>query len=312
MTETFDLHTKYRPEDIDGIYGHDVVVRSLKEFKKTKKWPHSFLLTGHTGSGKTTIARVIANELNCDPENIVEVDAASISGVDQVRDLFSSTKYRGFGDNPTRVYIIDEAHRISKQSWDVALKTIEEPPEHCYFIFCTTESGKVPKTIVSRCISYTLSEFKPSELEILLEDVVDAEKLDVIEGLIPLIAKESNGSPRYALVNLMKTYQSDSLQEAAKLLQSASETKEVIDLARLLVSGQGCDWKTCMKIVQDLPDESEGTRLVVLAYVTKVITSAKDKDLPRLAAILQAFCTGPWSSDEKKAPLMLALAQLIA
>src|SRR3989304_1453147 len=145
------LHTKYRPKHFEEVIGQIEIVKSLQNLIETGKMPKSFLFTGPSGTGKTTLARIIANKLGCDIQNIIEVDAATNTGVEDMRVLCEGLRYPAFGLTTVKVAIVDECQEISKSSWSSLLKIIEEPPSHLYFVFCTTEPSKVLDTIKTRC-----------------------------------------------------------------------------------------------------------------------------------------------------------------
>ena len=179
------LALKYRPQIFDDLIGQDVIAETIINSIKATKVPNAYLFTGIRGIGKTTIARIVAKSLNCKNgidnlcnknfcENceaisnsshidVLEMDAASKTGVDDVRDLIEFSRY-GPTSSKFKIFIIDEVHMLSKQAFNALLKTLEEPPEYLKFIFATTEIKKIPITVVSRCQRFDLSRIKSSEL----------------------------------------------------------------------------------------------------------------------------------------------------
>ena len=218
------LALKYRPQIFDDLIGQDVVAETIINSIKSNKIPNAYLFTGIRGVGKTTIARIVAKTLNCpngienqckekcsncdDITNsnhidVLEMDAASKTGVDDVRDLIDFSRY-----GPTiakyKIFIIDEVHMLSKQAFNALLKTLEEPPVYknggsLKFIFATTEIKKIPVTVVSRCQRFDLSRVKSQELFNYLKKVKDLEKGKISDDAIKLIVKISEGSVRDAL-----------------------------------------------------------------------------------------------------------------
>ena len=224
MTEYKVLSRKYRPKKLKEVIGQDFTVRTLTNAFANEKLAHAFLFTGIRGVGKTTIARIIAMGLNCEKESkptanpcgicsnckailqdryedVLEIDAASNTGVDDVREIISSLKYRP-SKGGYKVFIIDEVHMLSNSAFNALLKTIEEPPSFVKFIFCTTEVQKIPITIVSRCQKYNLNRVTLTALGNYLEKIVDLEKLDISKEAVRVIARNSEGSIRDSLTIL--------------------------------------------------------------------------------------------------------------
>ena len=214
------LSLKYRPKVFEDLIGQEVVAETIINSIKSKKIPNAYLFTGIRGVGKTTIARIIAKSLNCSNgldklcrndfcENckaisnsnhidVLEMDAASKTGVDDVRDLIEFSRYGPTTAN-YKIFIIDEVHMLSKQAFNALLKTLEEPPDYLKFIFATTEIKKIPVTVISRCQRFDLSRIKTEELFQYVKKIVEKEKGNVTDDAIKLIVKISEGSVRDAL-----------------------------------------------------------------------------------------------------------------
>jgi DNA polymerase III subunit gamma/tau len=249
----------------------------------------------------------VASQLGC--TDVVEVDAATNTGIDAMRQVTDSLRYTPLSQGK-RMIILDECHSLSKQAWQSLLKAVEEPPPHSYFCFCTTESEKVPKTIVTRCFSYSLREVPVRVLFEYLASVAEAEELDVDEDLIDLSAAQAAGSVRQALVNLSKVNGASSIKEAEALLESAAGSSEVIDLCRLLVSGK-LTWSSAVALVASMQEQNpESIRIVVVNYVGKVLMGAKESNAVNLLSILDEF-SQPFNANEKMVPVLLALGRLL-
>ena len=214
------LALKYRPQIPEDIIGQEVVIETIVNGIKSEKTPNAYLFTGIRGVGKTTIARIIAKALNCKNgidnlckekfcENcssiinsnhidVLEMDAASKTGVDDVRDLIEFSRY-GPTSAKYKIFIIDEVHMLSKQAFNALLKTLEEPPNYLKFIFATTEIKKIPVTVVSRCQRYDLSRIKSDQLFNFLKDIAQKEKGLISDEALKLIVKISEGSVRDSL-----------------------------------------------------------------------------------------------------------------
>jgi DNA polymerase III subunit gamma/tau len=305
------LHIKHRPKDFDEVVGQGDVVKSLKKVLTEKVRPHTFLFVGDSGCGKTTLARIVTSKLNIDPSNIIEVDAATNNGIDVMRDLISPLRYQGFGDTPNKAIILDEAHALSKQAWTSLLKTVEEPPAHVFFFFCTTDSGKVPDNIATRCLRYTLRPCKYDDLMDLLDKVCEEEQYDTPERILSLVARSCNGSPRLALVQLAMVHDCEDEDEAARLLETPVDNKEVIDLCRMLIKGD-LTWTkltTTLKGLSEMPAES--IRIVIVNYLNSCAMGAKsDKDAMRVLDMLECF-SKPCLTSDKLAPLLIAFGRYI-
>ena len=214
------LALKYRPQTFDDLIGQDVVAETIFNSIKANKVPNAYLFTGIRGIGKTTTARIVAKSLNCSNgidnlckknhcENcdaisnsnhidVLEMDAASKTGVDDVRDLIEFSRY-GPTTAKYKIFIIDEVHMLSKQAFNALLKTLEEPPEYLKFIFATTEIKKIPITVVSRCQRFDLSRIKSLELFDFIKKIKDKENGNASDDALKLIVKISEGSVRDAL-----------------------------------------------------------------------------------------------------------------
>ena len=214
------LALKYRPQTFDDLIGQDVVAETISNSIKENKVPNAYLFTGIRGIGKTTTARIVAKSLNCSNgidglckqdlcENcraisnsnhidVLEMDAASKTGVDDVRDLIEFSRY-GPTTAKYKIFIIDEVHMLSKQAFNALLKTLEEPPEYLKFIFATTEIKKIPITVISRCQRFDLSRIKSKELFNFIKKIKDKESGKASDDALKLIVKISEGSVRDAL-----------------------------------------------------------------------------------------------------------------
>ena len=257
------LALKYRPQTFDDLIGQEVVVETITNSIKADKIPNAYLFTGIRGIGKTTIARIVAKTLNCSNgiENkckvkcdncdsiassnhidVLEMDAASKTGVDDVRDLIEFSRY-GPTSAKYKIFIIDEVHMLSKQAFNALLKTLEEPPEYLKFIFATTEIKKIPITVVSRCQRFDLSRIKSSELFEFIKKIKDKENGKVTDDALKLIVKISEGSVRDALSLLDRALLS--LDENTELDLNAAQKifgyfdkSQLIDLFELILKGE--------------------------------------------------------------------------
>lgn len=272
MSESNDLITKYRPRDFDSVIGQVAVVKSLKALLK-RKTSRAFLFCGPVGTGKTTLARIVAASVGCDPRNIREVDGASSTGVESMRELTQTMGYSAMGTSKGKFYIIDEAHKISSSAMSALLKATEEPPPNCYWAFCTSEPQKLTKAIWTRFSAYTLSPVSTNDITDLLTKVTAAEGWDTPEEVLFFIAQKAGGSPRQALSSLAVCVRCKDRAEAAEVLRTVEDdNEEVIALCRELIKGpKGTTWGKVMDVLKKMGDvDAEGVRRVVLAYFSKV------------------------------------------
>ena len=258
------LAIKYRPQVFEDLIGQNEIVETIYNAIKLNKTPNAYLFTGIRGVGKTTTARIVAKSLNClngvdklckdkycenceaitnsNHIDVLEMDAASKTGVDDVRDLIEFSRY-GPTSAKYKIFIIDEVHMLSKQAFNALLKTLEEPPEYLKFIFATTEIKKIPITVVSRCQRFDLSRIKSSELFEFIKKIKNKENGKVTDEALKLIVKISEGSVRdalslldRALLSLEKEQELD-LNNAQKIFGYVDKT-QLIDLFELVLRGE--------------------------------------------------------------------------
>ena len=258
------LALKYRPQNFKELIGQDVMVQTINNSIKLDKLPNAYLFTGIRGVGKTTTARLIAKALNClngiekicknnlcencksisnsNHIDVIEMDAASKTGIDDVRELIESGKY-----NPTsakyKIFIIDEVHMLSKQAFNGLLKTLEEPPPHLKFIFATTEVKKIPVTIVSRCQRFDLNRVSMQILFNNLKKITELEKGKISDAALRLIAKTSEGSVRDSLSLLDRALISQNHNGAVvndnhvREMLGIADRSKILEILQLIIQG---------------------------------------------------------------------------
>ena len=268
------LALKYRPQVFEDLIGQELAVKTIFNSIKENKVPNAYLFTGIRGIGKTTIARIVAKALNCKNgienlckdkfcENcqsiinsnhidVLEMDAATRTSVDDIRELIEFSKYRP-STAKFKIFIIDEVHMLSKQAFNALLKTLEEPPEYLKFIFATTELKKIPVTILSRCQRFELPRVKPEELLVFIKKIIKLENGVATDDALKLIIKLSEGSVRDALSLLDRALISLDkrkldLEEAQKVFGYFDKTL-IIELFNYLLKG---DEEKALKIYKKI------------------------------------------------------------
>ncbi len=255
------LALKYRPQNFEDLIGHEEVATTIFNSIKMNKSPNAYLFTGIRGVGKTTFARIVAKALNCENGiekmcekkcshcdsitnsnhiDVLEMDAASKTGVDDVRELIEFSRYAP-SIAKFKVFIIDEVHMLSKQAFNALLKTLEEPPPYLKFIFATTEVKKIPITVISRCQRYDLSRIKSEELFQYLKKISKKEEKNFDDSALKLIVKISEGSVRDSLSLLDRAIISNnddrlSLENVQKIFGCVDKSS-YIDLLELIFKG---------------------------------------------------------------------------
>ena len=255
------LALKYRPQKFEDLIGHEEVATTIFNSIKMNKSPNAYLFTGIRGVGKTTFARIVAKALNCENGiekmcekkcshcdsitnsnhiDVLEMDAASKTGVDDVRELIEFSRYAP-SIAKFKVFIIDEVHMLSKQAFNALLKTLEEPPPYLKFIFATTEVKKIPITVISRCQRYDLSRVKSEELFQYLKKISKIEEKNIDDSALKLIVKISEGSVRDSLSLLDRAIISNnddrlSLENVQKIFGYVDKSS-YIDLLELIFKG---------------------------------------------------------------------------
>ena len=295
------LYNLYRPTDFSEVKGQEDVLLTLKKQSQTGNFGHAYLLAGHRGTGKTTIARILSKAVNCEhpSENgpckacasclaakesldILELDAASNNGVDKIKEMMAQAKYRPV-ELRKKVFIIDEVHNLSTAAFDVLLKPLEEPPSYCVFILCTTELHKIPVTIRSRCEEYVFHPIGAIPMKERLQEVLKDQNATCDDDALNLIVRNANGGLRDALglpEQLIVSTDGHITAEVAKKRLGVLDTDQILDSLEHVIR---MDTIKVLCALDSLIQNGKSPSLIIettLSVLTDIITlkSTQSKD----------------------------------
>lgn len=333
MTETSEqtyqvLARKYRPATFADLVGQEAMVRTLKNAFAAERIAHAFMMTGIRGTGKTTTARIIAKGLNCvGPDgtggpttepcgrcepciaiaegrhvDVMEMDAASRTGVGDMREVIDSVHYRAASAR-YKIYIIDEVHMLSNAAFNALLKTLEEPPAHVKFIFATTEIRKVPVTVLSRCQRFDLKRIEPEVQIALLRKIATAEGAQISDGALALITRAAEGSARDAtslLDQAISNGAGETTADQVRAMLGLADRGRVLDLFDLIMkgdaagalaelSGQYADGADPMAVLRDLADITHWVSVIKITPSAAEDPTTPQEERERGLAMAQAL-----------------------
>lgn len=277
------LYLKYRPQSLEEIVGQEELVKVLQNSAKTGNVAHAYLFSGGRGTGKTTTARAFAKELGIHKEDILELDAASNNGVQEIKDLGESVHTLPYFSK-YKMYILDEAHMLTKAASNAFLKTLEEPPKHVIFVLCTTDPEKMLETILSRCTKFNLKSPNQDTLTKFLAGVCEKEGVKVGKKIskeaVNLVALSGDGSYRDSLSNLQKVFAFENeeySEEFVSKILGVPQTSSIFEYLKSLDGIVGQD--VGIKILQDLEKLSVDPKLFAkeLTYFARLVLLARHK-----------------------------------
>ena len=259
------LSVKYRPTDFDSVKCQESIIKILNKQLELEQFNNVYLFCGPSGCGKTTIARIFANKINKQKGNPIEIDAASNNGVDNVRYIIDSANERAL-DSEYKIYIIDECHMLTTQSWNALLKTIEEPPKYTIFLFCTTDAQKIPDTIKNRCMRFNLTRIPAEEIKDRLLYICSEENYSNYIETCDYIAKISNGQMRDAIATLEKcaSYSTDLFIENSLKAINLISYDILFKLINFIIDGKE---EETLRIINDLYLSGNDLKLFVTQFL---------------------------------------------
>jgi DNA polymerase III gamma/tau subunit len=262
---THELYKAHRPRSFKRVVGQPGAVKTLQKYVEDDRVPHCILFTGPSGCGKTTLARILKEKLECNDWDFSEINAAEARGIDTIRDIQQRMRLAAHGK--CRVYYIDECQKLTNDAQNALLKTLEDTPEHVYFLLATTDSSKVIKTIQTRACVIQLTGISDKDLVELLKRTCKDEGKEVSDGVLERIAQVSESSARKAMVILDAVINLDNEEDQHKAIANADVKKVAFDLIKVMMPFKGkANWSEVATVLKSIEDEEpEGIRQMVLS-----------------------------------------------
>jgi DNA polymerase-3 subunit gamma/tau len=328
------LARKYRPQRFSDIIGQETVVRTLQNAIESERIHHAYLFSGVRGIGKTTAARILAKALNCvngptiEPDNtcticreitegidldVREIDAATYTGVDNIRELREVTQFQPARDR-YRIFIIDEAHMLSTGAWNALLKILEEPPPHVIFMFATTEVNKVPQTIISRVQKFQLQKITLDDLMVRIENICKAEGIEVARGAVEIIARRGEGSVRdsLSLLDQVIAFSGKNVTAAdVATVLGLSDTSFFARIVSLIADG---DHAKILEALQEAADSGRDFKMLfrdLLSFIRNLLLIAGGANESLLAASPEDLATIREAAEQFSYSDLLRIANLL-
>jgi len=280
-----ELYRKYRPTRLKDVLGQPEAVNILRKKIKSESVPHAILFHGPPGTGKTTLARIIAKHVKCSDYDLQEKNTADYRGIDSIREIRNSVNQAPMSGE-SRVWILDEVHKATNDAQNAMLKLLEEPPDHVYFILCTTDPQKLLSTILQRCTVIRLLPIPFEDIRDIVKNVCHQENIKLSKKVFERLIEYAEGSAREALQILDKIYQLEDEREQLDAIEKASVKTQAITIARMLLNTK-TKWKQISPILKELENEdAEQIRYMILGYGRAVLLS---KDTPRAFRMIESF-----------------------
>ena len=302
-----ELYRKYRPAKFDEVIGNEMAIKTIRQ--ELKHGSHVFLMIGSAGTGKTTIARIMATYLKAGAMSIHEINSAQNRGIDSAREIMEQMRFNP-SDGESIVYILDEFHQQTRPAQEAFLKPLEDTPSHVYFFICTTNPEKLIAPLKSRCSLIVMKPLTDEEMEHLIIRTAEAEKIEISENVIGRIIQNSNGGSRKALKLLGKVLYLENDKERLKALKDVSnedEQKETIDFCRAIYR-QDTKWETIAGLLQKMDlTEPESIRYAVLGYGNSILMKCMNSHALK---VMEAFSSDTYTTGKFGITIMAADAIL--
>ena len=302
-----ELYRKYRPKKLDELVGQNSIVKMLQSMIDKNRIPHAILLTGQSGCGKTTIARILRKELKCGKHDFNELNCADNRGIEDIRKIRRRMKQVAISGK-CRIWLIDEAHKLTNDAQNALLKMLEDTPSHIYFMLATTDPQKLTRTIRTRCTEIAVKPLSATDMNKLLLSICKLEKEKTSKKVLAKIIEVSEGSARKALVLLNQVIELDDEDESLDAIKASTAEVAGIMIARALFNTY-TKWPAMAQILKDTAkEEPEGLRWMILGYAKTILLSGS-KLSNRAYLVIEAFREHFY--DSKHAGLTAACYEIV-
>lgn len=308
MSYAAPLVTRYRPGAFDELIGHESIIKTLKLALQSDSHPHSYLLTGPSGIGKTTMARIIAKQIEAE---VIEIDAATNNSADDMRAIVEQGSHTSLSGAGRRMFLLNEIQALGQRASDVLLTILEEPPKHLYFALTTTEPEKVREAIQTRCYNVALRALRPNEIELLVNLVAETEGWNVPGDVIQAVVQAATGQPRKALTILQSVHGATDREEVKRIISLMEAGEPLVDLCRSLLNGNP-KWTTVRPLLMKMDDEDfrDAAGQAASYCAGAMIRSEGEQQAQHAHEILVAL-TFPTETFDQKAKLLTAIGRIV-
>lgn len=308
MEQNNPLITKWRPAKFAEVVGNEIAIQKLQDAVTSNSYPRTYLFAGPSGLGKTTLAHIIASMMNA---HVVEIDAASNSGVDDMRKVVESSKFKHIGHQPNKMYIIDECHNLSSKGWEPLLALTEKPPDGVFIALATTKNSNIPETIRTRCYQVALKPLKTREMEDYVTQIAELEGWTITDSTFQAIVQASTGQPRKALSILWAGHSVTDREQLAEIIMGVeSDNSPIIAICSLLLQG-GTSWERIVKELNRIDENSLDIIGTATRYTLAALLKCSDPVSAKRAWGILNSITASTSTFDERAKFVNAVGNII-